>query len=91
MIRYRISIRNDYRNSFAYVDFCDYGNLQIWNASKVSSIAGYAKATDCIGVYLNFELVGSYKEVALATSAIKKLILNSPVDLYNYLDVLELT
>lgn len=90
LTRYRIAVINDFRNSTAFVDFCDYGNLKIWNASKVSGPTTYAKSDDAVHVYLNFKLVCSVKEVALAESAIKKLLLNSPVDLYEYLDVLEL-
>lgn len=83
--RYRIGVINDFRSTFAFVDYQKFVSLDMWDACCVSSPhRGYHKAEDSIGVFLNFKMVGEFKEVQSAKQLLQKLIEDAPVNLRDY-------
>lgn len=45
---------------------------------------GYQKSTDSIGVFLNFKLMGDFKDTQSAEALIRKLLREAPVDLLQF-------
>lgn len=83
--RYRIGVINDYRQTFSFVDYQDFGAMQVWDACWVKGEhRGYNKASDSIGVFLNFKMVGEFKDTASAEALLRKLLREAPVDLSEF-------
>lgn len=76
--KYRIGILNDFKNSYAYADFKDYGEIQFFNVSISSSTPDYQKSTDDIGIFLNYKLIARFKEKAPAIALVNKLLSEAP-------------
>lgn len=86
-LHYRVEVVNDFINTAGFVSYRRYGELQIWDASRTSSLhRGYQKSTDQIRVYLNHSLVGEFFETAQAEALIRRLVREAPVDIGMYLD-----
>lgn len=89
VIRYRIGIIDDFKNEYAFVDYRDYGGIQIWDACRVASAhRGYHLQEDSIHVFLNLNKVGEYHTRHEAEGVIKKLLLDAPIDLKEFWDYL---
>lgn len=77
--RYRIGIINDFRNSHAFMDFQDYGTLQVFDCSYTEGAhKGFQEARDSIGVFLNFALIEEFKDKSSALNLVYKLIKECP-------------
>ena len=82
MIRYRIGIINDFDNSHSYITYTDYGTMQVWGGSRTATAhRGYQLATDTIGVFLNFALLGEYIDKERARAHVNELLRSAPSDL----------
>jgi hypothetical protein len=67
---------NDFRSTYAFIDYKDYGRLKVWDACWTH---GVDKIQDpWIHVFLNFKKVGQWKTKREAREAIEKLIAEAP-------------
>ena len=82
--RYRIGVIDDYRNEFAYIDYNDYGQLQIWNACVVTGTQERQNKDDAIHIFLNFTKVNVFKKRSDADGLLKQLMLAAPISLVEY-------
>jgi hypothetical protein len=74
--RYRIGIINDYRGSFAFIDYKVFGELKVYDACWTQ---GVAKIQDGkIHVFLNFKKVGCFDKKSEAASKLRELIEQAP-------------
>ena len=73
-----MGVLNDFRDSFSFIDYKVYGELEIFDACIISG-EEWDHSGD-IGVFLNFELVGRFKVKSEAVSMLKKLISEAPRD-----------
>lgn len=79
-LRYRIGVINDFRDSFSFIDYKEYGTLKVYDACRTS---GFKKQGDGnIHVFLNFKKVGMYKAKSEAVSAIRKLLAGAPCSFF---------
>lgn len=74
--RYRISIINDFRDSFAFVDYKVFGELKVYDACHVQGNTRTWEQN--IHVFLNFKKVGCFKTKSEAVSKIRELIKQAP-------------
>lgn len=87
--KFRISIINDFKNSLSFIDYKEYGTLQIWDARKVKGThRGYQTSEDNIGIFLNYNLIKTVKTKEEAEQLVKELLKQSPVNLLEFLDYL---
>ena len=85
VIQYRVGVIDDFRNTFSFVDYRKYGELEVWDGCTVGSPhRGYQLAPDAIFVFLNFKEVGRFKERGAAKGLITKLLHEAPVDLSDF-------
>ena len=78
VIKYRIGIIDDFRNTFSFIDGKLYGENYFFSAGKFGGKKGYQKFDDAIHVFLNFKKIGVFKIREDANKAIKKLIDDCP-------------
>jgi hypothetical protein len=88
-INYRIGIIDDFNNSFSYVEYKKYGEMEIYNACKTSCPhKGYQDREDAIHIFINFKKIGVFKIRTEANSTINRLIKESPVNLEQFIKYL---
>jgi hypothetical protein len=77
--RYRIGVINDFKDAYAFADYKDWGPLQTFDASfSTGRLPLFQVATHSIGVFLNFKLVGEFKDKASARGLVCSLINAAP-------------
>ncbi len=79
--RYRIGITNDFRDSFAFIDYKVYGELKIFDACYTAGVD--RKEDGSISVFLNFKKVGEYKAKSEAVSMVRKLLSEAPCGFFD--------
>ena len=79
--RYRIGVINDFRDSFAFIDYKEYGTLKIFDACRTSGVD--RKEDGSIAVFLNFKKVGQFKSKSEAVSLLKKLLAEAPCSFFD--------
>jgi hypothetical protein len=85
MVKFRIAVIDDFLNTYCFIDYKDYGSLQVWGASCVGSARpSFTAPTDSIAVFFNFDLVGGYKKRSDAAATIRRLLEQAPVDLTQF-------
>lgn len=87
-LRYRIGVINDFRNSYSFVDYQQWGDkVKVWDASRTSSAhRGYALPDDSISVFLNFKKLQEFKTTEGANQLVRKLLSEAPVSLTEFQD-----
>ena len=70
--RYRIGVINDFRDSYAFIEYKEYGTLKIFDACRTSGVD--RKEDGSVAVFLNFKKVGQFKSKSEAVSLLKKLL-----------------
>ncbi len=85
LCRYRIGLIDDFRNEFSFVDYRDFGGLQVWNACRIGMAhRGHQLSDDSIHVFLNFKKVGIYQDRQAANTVLSRLLSAAPVDLAEF-------
>lgn len=91
-LRYRVAVDNEFQNSFAYLDFKKFGDIEDFEALEVKGETKRQDPTDAIGIYLNFKQVALVKNKAEALKVVEKLIREAPPaaqkDFLNYSEIL---
>jgi hypothetical protein len=81
-MRYRIGVINDFKNTYAFIDYQNYGTLHIWDGCATSGVhKGYQLADDHIYIFLNFKQIKKTKSYSEAEETIIHLLREAPVDL----------
>lgn len=63
--RFRLSVFNEFRNEYAYVDYRRWGTIQLWSGSRTTGDPPLRQhAEHGIEVWFNWKLVGTYKSYA---------------------------
>jgi hypothetical protein len=84
VIRYRVGCIDDFLNAHSYVDYRDYGALQVWGASRTSGPRERQQSDDAIHVFLDLEKVGVFGRREDANAMILQLLRGAPVPLEQY-------
>lgn len=71
---------NEFRDSFAFIDYQVFGTLEVFDACRCSSEDWNSSGS--IHVFLNFKKVGEYKSKQEAYQAIKKLLDSAPHEFF---------
>ena len=79
--RYRIGVINDFRDSFAFIDYREYGTLKIFDACRTAGVD--RKEDGSIAVFLNFKKVGEFKSKSEAVSELKRLLADAPDNFFD--------
>lgn len=81
MIFYRIGVLNDFKNTHSFLQFQDYGELKVFDASCTKGThRGFQKESDSIAVFLNFEKVLDTKVKEQALAMAQDLIAKAPAE-----------
>jgi hypothetical protein len=67
---------NDFRDSFAFIDYKVYGTLKVFDACWTAGVD--RKEDGSISIFLNFKKVGEYKSRSEAVSMVRKLLNEAP-------------
>lgn len=90
VLRYRIGIINDFKETTTVVDFQKYGIVEILDAFQVGGQhRGYQVKEDAIHIFLNFKKVAVVKSRSEAVSTIRKLIQGCPAEAKSTFDEYE--
>ncbi len=87
--KFRLSVDNNYRNEYSYVDYRRWGILEVWSAGRIKTHTPIVSATG-IEVWLNYKLVHTFKDYGSASKKISQLKQLAPVDLedlWYYLEI----
>lgn len=91
--RYRVSVNNNFRGTFGYLDFKKFGLVSDFSAfSGRSSGPNEGETEKCIGVYLNRQLCTLCGTKQEALDAVQRLVAGAPTeakrDFEKYADIL---
>lgn len=79
VLKYRISVIDDFRDTFSFIDAKLYGENYFFGAGKFGgNHRGYQKSDDAIWVFVNYVKVGVFKNRQEARAFIQKLIDDCP-------------
>ena len=77
---YRIEVVNDFRGAYSFINYVNYGSLQVLDVCLVGSKTGYQKSTDSIQIYLNHNFHSKFTKKQSAYQTVKKLIEEAPIE-----------
>jgi len=76
---FRIALQNDYRGTFAFIDYKQYGIMTSVGAGVTGQKhRGYALSDDCITIFVNYQQVAQFKTKVDATRELKRILVKLP-------------
>lgn len=90
--KFRLSIWNEFRSEYSYVDYRRWGVVELWAGSRIrwKPERSRQRPEDCIEVWFNWEKVGEYKSYAEVEKQLRAHLRLSPVHLGELLEYLDL-
>lgn len=72
---------NDFRDSYAFIDYKVYGELEVFDACYTAGVDWNSAGS--ISIFLNFKKVGEFKSKSQAVSMVNKLLADAPCKFFD--------
>lgn len=80
--KFRLSIDNRFRNEFSFVHYRKWGIMELWEGGRFTTAPPKLTATAGIDIWLNWEMVATYKSYAEAQALVYRLLKTAPTSLH---------
>src|SRR5580765_8061623 len=86
---FRVSIDDGFRNEFSFVHYRRWGEIELWEGGRFRGPPPRRQQpSDCIEVWHNWELVGTFKSRSDAQALVRRLRATAPASLDELADYL---
>ena len=89
--KFRLSIDNGFRGEFSYVHYRRWGVVELWEGGRFRQGAPTRiTSATCIEIWLNWELMGTYRSYEEVRAKVVALLREAPVSLHDLAEYLAL-